>query len=111
MMKFETTENLEQQDAIAATSLDYIDEMFDRYEEELNDFLTTFGGITYHDLYSTISDAVETFCLEMEKEFGLDAWMVMDDLNRYMVEGRIYVDKDHALYKYVRDFMEMWEEV
>ena len=28
-MKLETIENLEQQDAIAATSLDYIDEMFD----------------------------------------------------------------------------------
>ena len=110
-MKLETIENLEQQDAIAATSLSDIDKMFDRYEEELDDFLTTFGGIEYHDLYSTISYAVEAFCLEMEKEFGLDAWMVMDDLNRYMMEGRIYVDKDHALYKYVRDFMELWEEV
>ena len=29
MMKLETIENLEQQDAIAATSLDYIDEMLD----------------------------------------------------------------------------------
>lgn len=110
-MKLETIENLEQQDAIAATSLSDIDEMFDRYEEKLDDFLTTFGGIAYHDLYSTVSYAVEAFCLEMEKEFSLDPWMVMDDLNRYMVEGRIYVDKDHALYKYVRDFMEMWEEV
>lgn len=110
-MKLETLDNLEQQDAIAATSLSDIDEMFDRYEEELDDFLTTFGGIAYHDLYSAVSYSVEAFCLEMEKEFGLDPWMVMDDLNRYMVEGRIYVDKDHALYKYVRDFMEMWEEV
>ena len=110
-MKLETIENLEEQDAIAATSLSDIDKMFDKYEEELDDFLTTFGGIAYHDLYSTVSYAVEGFCLEMEKEFGLDPWMVMDDLNRYMVEGRIYVDKDHALYKYVRDVMEMWEEV
>lgn len=110
-MKLETIENLEQQDAIAATSLSDIDKMFDRYEEELDDFLTTFGGIVYHDLYATISYAVETFCLEMEKKFGLDPWMVMDDLNRYIVEERIYVDKDHALYKYVRDFMELWEEV
>lgn len=110
-MKLETLDNLEQQDAIAATSLSDIDEMFDRYEEKLDDFLTIFGGIAYHDLYSTISYSVEAFCLEMEKEFGLDPWMVMDDLNRYMVEGRIYVDKDHALYRYVRDFMEMWEEV
>lgn len=110
-MKLETIENLEQQNAIAATSLSDIDKMFDRYEEELDDFLTTFGGIAYHDLYSTISYSVESFCLEMEKEFGLDPWMVMDDLNRYMVEGRIYVDKDHALYQYVRSFMELWEEV
>ena len=110
-MKLETIENLEQQDAITATSLSDIDKMFDRYEEELDDFLTTFGGISYHDLYSTVSYSVEAFCQEMEKKFGLDPWMVMDDLNRYMVEGRIYVDKDHALYKYVRDFMEIWEEV
>lgn len=110
-MKLETIENLEQQDAIAATSLSDIDKMFDRYERRLDDFLATFGGIEYHDLYYTISYAVEAFCLEMEKEFGLDPWMVMDDLNRYMEEGRIYVDKTHALYKYVRDLWSYWEEV
>ena len=110
-MKLETIENLEQQDAIAATSLSDIDKMFDRYERRLDDFLATFGGIEYHDLYYTISYAVEVFCLEMEEEFGLDPWMVMDDLNRYIEEGRIYVDKDHALYKYVRDLWSYWEGI
>ena len=109
-MKLETLDNLEQQDAIAATSLSDIDAMLDAYEEELESFLTTFGGIAYHDLYSTISYSVEAFCLDAGERYHLDRWMIMDDLGRYIAEGRIYLDSDHALYDYMKSFIELWED-